>query len=420
MTRVLALMAIAIAAVAQQRPNGFYLTTPLGLSYGYDDNFISSGAKVSDQSTLVNAPSFAWRRSAHRDRFSVDYQPEFQIFSHHRDLNSWNHLGRVHFTHQISGRITLDAGDYFLSTNDPTRTLENSLLLLPLGGFRQNAVYTELGYRLDRKTKLAFRLDNAVTKTSLSGDAAGKLNQISAGGTISLEHIIDVHHTVSANIGYLWARNFDTVLYGRSTGMEVVNGGYDYTPNPGLVFRFSGGLVRANPTAFTGAATVEKKLGSAWVGAGYRRYLNFFGALSGGAPASPGPVFAGGLAPDSVYQVVSLRAWGNLTKSLAILASGEHALIGLNAQRLPIRGNVARLRLEQKLTNRFALFAISEYYGQNLNEIAGTPMARARYLGGLNVTLTKPPVVETKPKRRTPPPDDPKKDAGRGDPPEER
>ncbi len=406
------LFAVSTAA-AQSRPNGAYLMTPLGLSYGYDDNFLSGGRQISDQVSIVTSPFLSWKKSTHRSRFSIDYQPEFEIFSHNRDLNAWNHSAIVRFDHQFSGRTSIEAGEYFLSTIDPTRKLDNSLLLLPLGGYRQNSVYAELGYRLDRRTKFLFRADNSVTSTSLTGEAAGKLNQVSMGATASVERAIDSHHAVNANIGHLWVRPFDTRLYGAANGVDIVNGGYDYTPTSGFAIRLSAGLVRGHPTAFTGGAAVEKKFGGVWMAAAYRRYLNFFGGPAQPIAAPAATAFAAGLAPDSIYQTFSLRAWGNLTKNLSLEGTGQRALIGLNQQNRPIRGLVGQLRLEQKLTNRLALFAISEYYGQNLSEIAGMPMARSRYFGGLNVTLMKPPAVEKKPKRRGPPPDDPKK-AGEG------
>jgi hypothetical protein len=411
-------LAGAASATAQPRPNGLYLTTPLGLSYGYDNNFISNGQELSDKVSILTGPSLSWKKSTHRSRFSMEYQPEFEIFSNYRDLDAWNHSAIVRYNYQFSGRMSLDAGNFFLSTIDPSRALDNSLLLLPLGLFHQNSVYGELAYRLDRKTKFAFRLDNSVTSTSLTGDAAGKLNQVSAGATASVERVIDIHHAVSANVGNLWVRPFDTRLFGSASAVQIVNGGYDYTPNPGLAIRLQGGLVRGNPTAFTGSAAVEKKLRGLWLAAGYRRYLNFFGGVAQTGPALPGTGFAPGLAPDSIFQVVSLRAWGNVTKNLSLEMTGQRALIGLNQQFRPIKGGVGQLRLDYKITNRLGLFAITEYYGQNLNDFAGMPMARSRYFGGVSITLTRPPAAEKKTKRRGPPPDDPKKT---GEPiPEER
>src|SRR5262249_20847531 len=133
----------------------------------------------------------------------------------------------------------------------------------------------------------------------------------------------------------------------------------------------------------------------------------------GGAVAQPGPVspvggFAAGLVPDSIFEVVSVRAWGNVTKNVSLELTGQRALIGLNQNLHAIKGGVGQFRMNYKLTSRFGLFAITEYYGQNVNDFAGMRMDRSRYLGGVSIVLTRPPVEEKKPKRRSPPPEDPK------------
>jgi hypothetical protein len=403
---------VVLAAVAcaqdQNRPNGFYLATPVQAAYGYDDNFVAKGQERDDKVLLFTAPSMSWRISTHRTRFSLDYEPEFEIFTRYRDLDAWNHYGVMRANYRINGRSAVDVGNFFLSTQDPSRKLENSLLLLPRGLFQQNAFYTELGYRYDHRTKFVFRLDNAVTRTGLDGFEAGKLNQVSAAGTASVERTYGLHHTLTAAVGHLWVRPFDTRTYGGASGVQVFNGGYLYTPNRGLVVRMFGGVVRGRPSAFTGAAAVEKKLGGLWVAAGYRRYLNFFGGLSqtGAGPQDTG--FAAGLAPDSIFQVVSFRAWGNLSRRVALEASAQRALIGVDEQHRQIKGGVGQVRLDYKLTDRLTLFAASEFYGQNINQFAGMPLSRSRHFGGVKVRLSRPPETENRPNRRGPPPEEPK------------
>ena len=394
---------------SQHRPNGPYFTSPLSLSYGYDDNFVANGTALDDKVFLLTSPSLAWRKSTHRTRLSMDYEPEFEVFTRHREFDAWNHSAILRVNHRLNGRAAIDVGEYFLSTQDPSRRLDNSLLLLPRGLFQQNAFYTELGYRLDHRTKFIFRGDNAITRTSLTGPVAGKLNQVSASGTASVERTFGSHHTLTGNVGYLWVRPLDTKLFGGATGVEILNAGYIYTPNPGLLFRFFGGVVRGHPSAFTGAAAVEKRFGSTWLAAGYRRYLNFFGSMPGSGATQLDTPFAVGLAPDSIYQVVSLRAWGNITKRIGIEASGQRALIGLSRQNRQIKGGVGSLRIDYKLTARLTLFASTEYYGQNINEFAGMPMSRARYFGGLKIALTRPPEPENPPRKRGLPPDDSQK-----------
>src|SRR5579872_5938225 len=116
----------SIAVLAQDHPNGFYLTSPLSVSAGYDQQFNTISAQLDDAVTLVNLPTLAWMKTTHDTTFTVDYRPEFEIFSRYSNLDAWNNVANLHINHQTSGRINLEAGDSFLSTMDPARELENS------------------------------------------------------------------------------------------------------------------------------------------------------------------------------------------------------------------------------------------------------------------------------------------------------
>src|SRR5437762_9606027 len=75
----------------QERPNGFFLTSPLGLSSGYDNNFIAGSRVLDSNVTLLTTPTFAWIKNTHRSMFSADYQGEFEMFSADQGLDAWNH-----------------------------------------------------------------------------------------------------------------------------------------------------------------------------------------------------------------------------------------------------------------------------------------------------------------------------------------
>ncbi|HXI41216.1 MAG TPA: hypothetical protein VNH83_14630, partial [Bryobacteraceae bacterium] len=319
-----------VPAWAQQL-EGFQLTSPLSLSAGYDENFDVGAQAVNDTVTLLTLPTLSWTKSTHRTSFSIDYEPEFELFSQHQDLNAWNHSATLRFTQQINGRLILEAGDSFLSTMDPSRRLVDSLPLLPRGRFRQNVVYTGLAYRLDRRTKLSFRFDTAAVTMALPGAFAGKLDQMSGAGTVTLERTVNRHHALSGSYSYLLVRPLNAGPSASTVGVHNFNLGYIYTVDPGLILRFSGGAIRGEQFSFIGAAAVEKRLRGLWVSAGFERYLSFFGGLApiGVAPAGAIP-FANGLAPQDLYQVASFRAWGKLTKRLGLEGSALRALNGVN------------------------------------------------------------------------------------------
>jgi hypothetical protein len=378
----------SVAPAWGQRPDGFQLTSPLSVSAGYDENFAVGSQVMDDTVTLLTLPTLSWTRNTHRTDLSIDYQPEFELFSQHQDLNAWNHSATLRFTHRINSRLTLEAGDSFLSTMDPTRGLVDTLILLPRGRFRQNIFYTGLGYRLDGRTTLSFRFDNTTATMALPKALAGRLDQMSSAGTVTLDRTINRHHTLSGSYSYLLVHPLNAGNSGNSIGVHNFSSSYIYTVNPGLIFRFSGGVIRGQQSSFTGGGEVEKRFRGLWVAAGFQRYLSFFGGL---APTGAGAIpFANGLEPSNIYQVASLRAWGKLTKRLGLEGSALRALNGVSPQDRAIKSAVGHVRLDYKLSERITLFTRLEFYGQNTNEFSQLPLSRRRYFGGLEIALSHP------------------------------
>ncbi len=397
---VLALSAVVVGR-AQHRANGFYMTSPLSLSSGYDDNFLVHSRALDDTVSILTAPTFSWMKTTHRTIFSVDYEPEFEIFSRHRDLNAWNHSSILRFDHRLSSRLTVDAGNSFLSTDDASRRLADSQFLLPRGRFQQNSFFTGLKYRLDQRTKLFFRFDNAITTMALSGPQANRFDQMTNAGTVTLDHTVNRHHSVTGSYAYLHVRPLDRdELAGYSyKAVHSLNAGYMYTVNPGLIFRVAGGAVRGRELAYTAGGAVEKQLGGLWMMAGYQRYLSFFGGLapSGGTAGGTVP-FANGLLPDSLFQAVSLRVRGKVTKRAGLEFNGQRGRASFGDR--SVKSLIAQSRLDYKLSERLIVFARAEYYGQNVSQFSESPLLRRRYFGGLEIVLSRPPEREDAPGRR--------------------
>jgi len=390
-----------VAGQAQHRSNGFYLTSPLSLSGGYDDNFLVNSRALDDTVSMLTAPTFSWMKTTHRTIFSVDYEPEFEIFSRHRELNAWNHSSILRFDHRLSSRLTVDAGNSFLSTDDASRRLADSQFLLPRGRFQQNSFFTGLKYRLDQRTKLFFRFDNAITTMALSGPQANRFDQMTNAGTMTVDHTVNRHHNVTGSYAYLRVRPLDREASAGYSYQPVhsLNAGYMYTVNPGLIFRVAGGGVRGRELAYTAGGAVEKQLGGLWVMAGYQRYLSFFGGLApSGGPASAAVPFANGLLPDSLFQAVSLRVRGKLTKRVGLEFTGQRGRATFGER--GVRSLIGQSRLDYRLSERLIVFARAEYYGQNISQFSESPLSRRRYFGGLEIVLTRPPEPADAPRRR--------------------
>ena len=385
-------LTVASAHAQEQRPNGFYLTSPLSLSAGYDQGFLVGSRAANDSVTLLTAPTFEWMRSTHRTDFSVNYQPEFELFSRDPDLDAWNHLSAMRYRYRINARWGVDAGNLFLSTMDSSRSLVNSLLLLPRGRFLQNSSYAGLSYRANELTKVSFRFDNALTLTDLPGVLAGRLDGVTTAGTVTVDRTLTSHHKLSGSYSFLHSHPLTPEVSGSPTNVHLVNAGYTYEINPALIVRLAGGAVKSNSTSFIGAADVEKRLGGLWMAAGYQRYLSFFGGLASLSNAPPSATsFADGLTPNSIYQVFSVRAWGQLSKRLGVEGSAQRAINAADPRLPSVRSVIGQLHLSYKLTDRVSAFIRLEHYGQSANSLLGVPLERNRFFGGLEIALSRPP-----------------------------
>lgn len=399
-----AALALTVASVqAQERPNGFYLTSPLNLSSGYDHGFLVGFDARNDNVTLLTAPTFAWTLNTHRTALLVDYQPEFEIFGRDSSLNAWNHAAALRLRHQINARWSFAAGNLFLSTMDSTRQVANSLLLLPRGRFLQNSSYAGLGYRIDQLTKVNVRLDTALTTTDLPGALAGRLDGVTTAGTVTVDRTLTSHHKLTGSYSFLHSHPLHPEVAGSATNVQLLNAGYTYEVNPGLIVRLAAGTVRGSESSFLGAVAVEKKVGGMWLAAGYQRYLSFFGGLASLSSAPQGSTpFADGLTPNSVYQVASVRGWGQISSRLSAEGSAQRALNGADPRFPSSKSTIGLLRLSYKLTERVSSFVRAEHYSQNANAFVETPLSRSRYFGGFEITLSRPPESDSKRSRKLP------------------
>jgi len=404
--RGLTLILLAAGVVrGQEHPDGFFLNTPLSLESGYDSHFIVGSQAVDDDVTIITGPTMAWFTSTHRTEFSLDYQPEIELFAEHPGFDAWNHEGTLRLTHRINSRWSLDAGDYFLSTMDPTRKLENSLVLLPRGRFDQNTLFADLVYRVNGTTKITFRFDNALTIVSLP-QLEGRLDNVTVAGTTTIERIFSSRHALTGSYSFIHVTPLSPETSGSASSVNLLILGYTFTVNPEMLIRLSaGGIEGFAESAFNGSAAIEKKFGGVWVAAGYQRYLGFFGGFTpvGGVPVgtttgftpvgSVGtgqPGFASGTTPNSVYQVISLRASGELTRRISLLASGQKALTGVDAAGEGIRSLILQGHIGYKVNERLALFAELDHYAQNVNLFFDQSLSRNRYFGGIEITLSRP------------------------------
>jgi hypothetical protein len=397
---------VNVGGLAQERPNGFYLASPLGLSAGYDNGFIANSEALDDTVVILTSPTFEWVKNTHRTSFSLDYQAEFEMFSRYQNLNAWEHSATLRYSYRIDSRLSFDAGDSFLSTTDASSRLADSQFLLPLGRFQQNSLFAGLKYRFSQRTQLFFRFDNAFTTMTLPAPLTNQFNLMTNAGTVTLDHTLTKHHSVTGSYSYVRVRPFDGNGSAGSSypAVQTLNAGYLYTVNPGLLLRATGGVVRGPEFAYTAGGAVEKQLGDLWLMAGFQRYLSFVGGFAPGVGTANGAIpFADGLLPNSVFEAASLRVRGNLTKRVGLDFNGQMGRASVVGR--GVRSLIGQARVDYKLNDRLTVFARAEYYGQNVSEFSSFPLSRSRYFGGLEIVLSRPPETDVASRRRQQIPD---------------
>jgi hypothetical protein len=379
-----------MTAWAQDYPHGFELTSPLSVSAGYDNNFIVGTQTLSDTVTIVTAPTVAWSTSTRRTVFSLDYEPEFEIFASNSNLDAANHAAHLAFRHKFNADWSLDIGDAFFSTMDSSRTLSNSLILFPRGRFDQNIWYGELAHRLSRRTNLTLRLDSVYTTVAIP-ELQGGLDNVTGAGTVTVDHSLTSHQQISGSYSFIHTIPVDPAPFRTNSNINVFVGGYSYNLPPGLIVRLTaGGIQGGRQSGFTGSFYVDKKIRNVWVGAGFQRYLGFFASPAPLGPPLPGQiVLASGITPNISYDTFSVRAAGQVTKRVGIEANAQKAINSTDVSGFKIRSLVGQLRVDYRINDRFLLFARVEHYGQNFTFFLPEAISRNRYFGGVEIALSK-------------------------------
>lgn len=236
---------------------------------------------------------------------------------------------------------------------------------------------------------------------TLPAPLTNQFNLMTNAGTVTLDHTLTKHHSVTGSYSYVRVRPFDGNGSAGSSypAVQTLNAGYLYTVNPGLLLRATGGVVRGPEFAYTAGGAVEKQLGGLWLMAGFQRYLSFLGGFAPGVGTANGAIpFADGLLPNSVFEAASLRVRGNLTKRVGLDFNGQMGRASVVGR--GVRSLIGQARVDYKLNDRLTVFARAEYYGQNVSEFSSFPLSRSRYFGGLEIVLSRPPETDVASRRR--------------------
>jgi hypothetical protein len=406
---------IASSLYAQQARTGytgFALTSPLEVSVGEDNGFLidrttnndrlfylSLPASVqrstplyapkqySDQVFLLNMPTLSFLGDSPRRELAFNYKPEFEIFRANGDQNSINHNFSAGFAYLLNRRTEIFAGDSYVSTNDPSRTMQVVSLLLPRSRYKENSLRASLSHALTEKTRFEVQFDDTTTyfsrfdpyqirvlDTKTTGGAfvlsqqIGRTQRLRFGYSSLVTRPIDHQGTADPVV------DSDRVGMGKPVHTELIS--YQKTFGRTAIADFSAGAIQGETgNSYLWSASADRRFGDIVVGGGFARTLVF---LSGGRQ-----FLAAGLQGADIYETATVRVRGKLSPRTTILfnvtaSRDESELVVKRSKSL-----MGRLRLSYQLTDRTAMFTNVETYRQNKNDFVNSPLIRNRLFFGL-------------------------------------
>jgi hypothetical protein len=374
---VLALLE-ANTALAQ---DGFRFTSPVDVTIGRDYGFLAHNQKLTDTILIVRPLQLSFINKSPRANLTASYQPEIELFDNNRDLNALNHTATASFTFRVTERMTFNAGDDALVTQDPTRSIAGSLIFLPRQSFRQNMAHVAINYAMTRRDALSFSFDNVA--------ATGGVRNA---GTVSLAHVFGRKQTVAATYSLL---NANAQFVGVSYQGELAND---------LAVHLSTGLLKDRGENYLISGQVEKRLGPVWINGGYHRFLSIFGtSIPGGVPIGNELVLPVGVSRTNIYQVFSAGVSGKLSSRTGIEVGVAATKNNSGTANRDINNASGRFKLDYGLTERLKIYTDLQFYSQTFDVFVGAPIDRRRYMAGIQFDISpRPNRVSTLPERTKP------------------
>jgi hypothetical protein len=418
--RILIFLISATPLFAQQGKtgySGFSFVSPAEVSTGVDHNFLVDRTpadqkllvlslpasvllaapdlrplRLDDTVYLLKAPTLAYVSDGARRRFDATYQPEFEVFKHNSDQNSWNSNASVGYAHLLSRRWQFNVGDLYRSSNDPSRTLQNPLLLLPRSRYQENDFWSSLSFEQSQRTSYTVTFGHTLTTFGENDPLQRRiLDTISKSLTVAFSRMLSRNRRLRLFYSVFsltpWNRQklkddrVDNNFVAFKQPAQSVNGEYRFALNPATVLEFSGGGIRTTGgTDMVFGVFVDRRWGDLWVGGGYSRSLSLF--------AGPRIALANGLSANSFYDIINAHLRGQpkpkvgLDVSVSASRSAYGTLINEN------RTLLGRGRIDYRLTDRTVGFISAETYIQNSNDFVTTPLTRSRFFVGIDYSFS--------------------------------
>lgn len=399
--------ALAQEPAAQQAPDreipaqtGFHFSSPLAVNAVRERNIPVAQSRFSDDLLLLTAPELAFQSAAPRTNFFLGYKPEFQLFKHHNDLNTWDNAARFRLTHQSTPRLRFDAQDSFLHTEDPGRVIADSVFLLPRGQFWGNSFSLTADYDLSPQTRFSPAYLNTVSKLLLPGITetelfTGRFEQMGNAALFAVSHMLGLQHQVTGSYAFFVIQDLKRGLrfpFATGANAQSTHGiglAYQYGFRPrGVSVELSAGALLSRSTTYRFAARFLQRWRSFVFATGVSREIALLGGLGGAAPSALR--LASGVVPDNFYEMATVELEGNVGQRWGVEFKALAGRSNSGLQIADIESVFGHLRLSYRLTDRIYPFVGAGVYSQGFSEWLQTSLARRRFFAGFAIVLSRP------------------------------
>jgi hypothetical protein len=415
---VLCLFSFSLPLFAQQGTvgiSGFSFVAPLKVGVGTDNNFLLDRTlpperlfdlslppsiqplapgtfpkRLDDNVMTMTLPKLAFQSYSRRHELVMTYAPELEMFRANKDQNTWNHEALVTFTYHISRSVQVSAGDSYLTSRDPSRSLENVFLLLPLSQYEQNGIRGEVNVQTSGVTGFQVRYDSTRSTFGQNGVidpfTARVLDTSAHGVNFTMTHLVNRTQRLRAKVSFYRFNPINqagAVITSRDQslirGLEVQ---YRMHPNPSTYMMFTGGVSQiASRLQYTLGLTGDRRIGNNfWLGGGFTRSLAF---------TSLGPTFfANGLNPAGFYDALFITARAELTRRSSIEMKATAARAAASVLALANQSLIGTGRFDYRLNDRTVWFTSFQTFQQNRNEYVRSALSRNRFTVGVEISFS--------------------------------
>jgi|SoiMethySBSTD1v2_1073268.scaffolds.fasta_scaffold30448_5 hypothetical protein len=404
------LFCFSVPLLAQQgQTSGLQFVAPMLIGGGQDSNFLANEpvpnaqpgeptlkpVMLSDQFLLLTLPKIAYFNDTRRHAFSATWVPEFEMYLHNSDLNQMNQQAVVAFDYLLTRRMTISLGDAYLSTDDPSRTLQNVFLQLPLDRYRENAVRASFEWQKSRLTAFEVRVDHSYTTYATDDTFQGRsINERATGYTFSAARMVGRNQRLRGiySLITMTALNQPQVIDGVvdptepfQQPVQAATLQYRVGLNRGTTVEASGGVINLDTGLnYTFRGALDKRIATYYtIAASFSRTLEFL------SPTRTG--FVQGLDSHGFYDVAVVRFNGQPSRKTAFYVDSTFARsAGSSVIDSRIQANRAlsgRFRFDYRLNDRSVFFSSLESFHQNRNQFVIAPLRRNRFTVGVEISL---------------------------------